>query len=436
MVKILFFFYLSLMVLFVSCGSYDKNLESTTPIGIKIRTGHSLRDEKDKSELPPGIDLAKPLSVHDAAAIAIWNNAQLAADLAQLGLAKSDMVEAGLIRNPRMDMLFPVGLKPFELMINLPLEAIWERPSKISAAEKAYEQLAETMVHNGLTTVLNTRIAHADLVLAKKREEILNKAAELRGRIAKINNSQRVRTGELTKVEGIATQVDFASSEELWMRAKHDTTLARMRLRLMLGLMMNSSQIDVEVEKVAITVPPPIEELIEKALASRPDLRAAELSVIAATKRARWEKVRVAQLSVLLSAKGVGTYGILYGPGISAELPIFNQNDGRRMRADSEVLQASKQYLALKQRVVFEISEARQLLEQAQEVLFRTKEKVLPLLTKSVALAEKEYKFGTASYLFVLEQTRALVDAQMRIAEFEAAVMRAEAVLKRGLGAG
>jgi outer membrane protein TolC len=53
---------------------------------------------------------------------------------------------------------------------------------------------------------------------------------------------------------------------------------------------------------------------------------------------------------------------------------------------------------------------------------------------KTVSLAEREYRRGAASYLFVLEQTRGLVDAQLREADFDAAVLRAEAQLKRAVG--
>jgi outer membrane protein TolC len=132
--------------------------------------------------------------------------------------------------------------------------------------------------------------------------------------------------------------------------------------------------------------------------------------------------------------KEVGTNGVLSGPGVSAEIPIFHQNNGKRDRAEADVEMVSMQYLALKQKIVFEVREARELLIQAQEVLIRTRKNVLPLVKKTVSLAEREYRRGAASYLFVLEQTRGLVDAQLREADFDAAVLRAEAQLKRAVG--
>jgi outer membrane protein TolC len=56
-------------------------------------------------------------------------------------------------------------------------------------------------------------------------------------------------------------------------------------------------------------------------------------------------------LAGMLSSKGIGTNGILTGPGLSAELPIFHRNQGLIARADADVEVASRQYLNLKQRV-------------------------------------------------------------------------------------
>jgi len=420
------------------CASVPKGIPEITKSGIRERTGHVINEGpiSESPSIPPGIDRSRPLSSDDAAGIALWNNPQFAADLATLGIARGDLIDAGQLRNPRIDVLFPLGLKPFEFLLNLPLEAIWERPSRVAAFEKAYEQLAHSLVQNGLTTVMNARIAHADLVVARKREEILKTAAELRLRISKLNNTQRVRDGELTEAEGIASHVDSATADETWTRARHETLLATYRFRLALGLILDGTELQVTSTEVKKTPVPPIEELLDKALKSRPDLKAAELAVAAAAKRANWEGARIAQLSFLLNTKGVGNSGILTGPGVSLEVPIFHRNDGRRDRADAEVEVASRQYLALKQRVAFEVSEARELLLQAQEVLVRNRENVLPLLSKSVKLAEKEYRRRAASYLFVLEQTRSLVDAELRAADAESAVSRAEATLRRATGGG
>ena len=414
----------------------SKGLSDLTQNGVRERTGFNLNPDlyKGGQSLPPGISLDTALTEDEAAAIALWNNPQFGADLASLGLARGDLIDAGQLRNPRLDVLFPVGAKPFELLLNLPIEAIWERPSRVDAATKAYEQLATSLVQNALTIVQEARIAHANLLLAQNREKILENAAELRKRIARMTTKERVRTGQLTQAEGIATEVDSASAEELWVRAKHETLLAEERFRLVLALMFSSAHFKVRSDGPSTAAPAPAEELVATALEQRSDLKAQEMNVKAAAARAGWESKKISQFALTLSAKEVGTNGILTGPGVSAEIPVFHRNGGKRERAEAELEMASMQYLALKQRVVFEVREARELLIQAQEVLFRTRNNVLPLVSKTVSIAEREYKRGGASYLFVLEQTRSLVDTQLREADFAAAVLREEAQVRRAVG--
>jgi cobalt-zinc-cadmium efflux system outer membrane protein len=169
-------------------------------------------------------------------------------------------------------------------------------------------------------------------------------------------------------------------------------------------------------------------------MAARPDLRAAELAIAAATKRAKWERSRVLLLSAQLSSKEVGANGVLTGPGVGVDLPIFNRNQGLIARAEAEVEVASRQYLALKQRVALEVAEAREQLVQALNALKIVRKQVLPPLQRAVALAEDQYKKGDVAYLFVLEQNRGLIDAQFRVVDSEAAIQRAQAQLERSVG--
>jgi len=181
-------------------------------------------------------------------------------------------------------------------------------------------------------------------------------------------------------------------------------------------------------------VPPPIDSLLEKALAARPDLRAAEMGIAVATKRAKWERSRILLLSAQLSSKEVGTNGVLTGPGVGVELPVFSHNQGLVARAEAEVELASRQYVALKQRVALEVAETRAQLVQALDALKAVREQVLPPLQRAVALAEDQYRKGDVAYLFVLEQNRGLIDAQLRVVDSEAAIRRAQAQLERSVG--
>ena len=407
-----------------------------TSAGIASRTNLPAIPEslsETQSPLPPGVDLNRPLTGDGAAAIALWKNTQLRVDFAALGLAQGDLIDAGLLRNPRFDSLFPVGLKPFDLLFNAPVDALWSRPRRVAASQAAYDQLAESLIQNGLNTVRDARLAHADLLLAKSREQAGERIAALRSRIVDLTNS-RLRAGDIGELEAMAARTEAATAGEQRVRLKHDVLIAWERLRIVLGLSTDRTSIEISQDAVDAVPPPDVSDLLGKAMEFRPDLRAAELATTAAAKRAGWVRARFYVVTAQLSSKVIGTSGLLTGPGLIAEIPIFNRNQGLIARADADVEAASRQYLNLKQRVAFEVYEARQLLVQAQDLLNQLHQQVLPQLRQAAALAEQQYQQGDVAYLFVLEQSRGLVDAELRLADAEAGVLRGKAQLERSVG--
>jgi outer membrane protein, heavy metal efflux system len=409
---------------------------ATTADTLRNQTGLSVPSDvptPGQTTLPPGITLERPLSWEDAAAIALWNNPQLQADSTTIGIARGDLIDAGLLRNPRADVLFPVGAKPFELLLNVPIEVLWQRPRRVEASRKAYEQLGQSLVQNALNTVRDARLAHADLALAQARLGVARQSAELRKRIAELTNA-RLRARDISELEAMAAQTEEGTSREQHVRFEYDAKLAEQRLRMVLGLVLNRTTLRITTAPVDVIPPPPTDVLLGRAMEARPDLRAAEIAIIAAARKGRWERSRLGLVFAQLSSKGVGDHGILTGPGLGMELPIFNQNQGLIARADAEVEVAVRQCWALKQKVAFEVQEARELLVQAQAALARLREDVLPPLQRTRALASDQYAKGEVAYLLMLEQTRGLVDAELHLADAEAAVRRAQAQLEWSVG--
>jgi len=130
----------------------------------------------------------------------------------------------------------------------------------------------------------------------------------------------------------------------------------------------------------------------------------------------------------------VGEAGIRSGPGLSAEVPFPNWNQGGISRADAEVRRAATGYAALRDQVELEIREAQVQYAQAAGSLKRLREEVLPAARESIRLAEKAYSDGEAAYLFVLEASRQLYDVALREADAMAALCRARAQLERSVG--
>ncbi|MFB3854417.1 MAG: TolC family protein [Vicinamibacterales bacterium] len=419
-----------------ACAARTPGVPGRTADEIRGRTGQTVRPPENKvdQQLPPDVSLDDGVSEEEAVAAALWGNAQLSADLSALGLARANLLEAGLLRNPSFQALFPVGVKPFELAVTWPLEAIFQRTRRVEAASREWEQIAEGLVQNGLNVARDARLAHSALLRAEQRARLSDDASKLADEIVHLT-AARLRAGDVSEVDLRLAEAAAGSARETAVRAAHEVVLARERMRFQMGLPAAAAQ-----EMRASASPaypealPPLDELREAAWSCRPDLRAQEIGVAAAAARARWQRSRWLVLSAVLSSKEVGTSGIRTGPGVSADIPVTASSHATTARADAEVEQASRLYIALRQKVDLEVSEAYERMLLAIELRAAVAGSVVPMFERAAAGARQAYESGDVSYLFFVEAQRQLLEARLRLADAEAAVRGAAAELDRSVG--
>ena len=154
-----------LIIILTGCAVHSIHNESYVSNAISGRTGHELRpvDEEGVLKLPDDVSLADGLTANGAVAIALWNNAQFQADLVDLGFARADLIDAGLLRNPVLSLLFPLGPKQLEATLNLPVDFFWQRPKRVAAAKLNAEQVADTLIQHGLNLVRDVMISYTEL---------------------------------------------------------------------------------------------------------------------------------------------------------------------------------------------------------------------------------------------------------------------------------
>jgi cobalt-zinc-cadmium efflux system outer membrane protein len=216
--------------------------------------------------------------------------------------------------------------------------------------------------------------------------------------------------------------------------AARDETLALERLRQKLGLALEAVPLRVVSREASPAVAEDIGVLVKEALASRPDVRAAELELEAAGKRAGLERAQAISLSGILDANGEGREGFEAGPGLAAAIPFFNLNQSGMQRARAELEQASQNYFALRQRVATEVRIAAVRFRQAEESRRAYRQEILPALEEAQARAQRAYELGEVSYLEVLFSTRELLHARLQEAAHSAEVTQARAELERSVG--
>lgn len=419
----------------LSCASTRPPVASPVTDRILSATGAAARIHASAvADLPPTVDPQDGLSSDEAVATALWNNAAFQVTLSQLGFARADLVDAGMLTNPVLSLLFPLGPKQLEATLRWPIEVLWERPKRRAAAQLALDATASSLVQSGLDLALAVRVSHADYALAIDRQRLATETAAALERIDTLTQS-RLAAGDIGALEARVARVDAARGRQDADRAAHDVRLARERLRLLMGLAANDPVVDRIQASPAPDACGAAADLLPRALAARPDVRAAEIAVEAAAARLGWERRRVLAFTAVLDANGQGTQGFEAGPGVDVGLPIFNRNQGGRLRAETELQRASAAYVAIQQQVGLDVRESVTLLEQARESRTAWRTTLVTPLEANLADAEDAYRAGDSSFLFVLENSRRLIEARLRERELAADETRALARIERATGA-
>lgn len=383
--------------------------------------------------MPPGIRIDDGLTEDEAVVIALWNNPDFQLQIAALGFARADLLEAGLLRNPVLSLLFPVGPKQFEATLKAPIEILWERPRRVAVARTSLERTGASLEQYGLDLVSAVRTAHIDLALAQARAQLAAQTASELDDINRLTQS-RLAAGDISELEARSAVIDAARARQEVTRVRFEVGLRQNDLRARLGLALDEAPLTVPAVAVASQACGAMPALLTEALASRPDVRASELAIDEAGRRLGWERSRILAVTAVLDANGSGSEGFEIGPGVEVGLPLFDRNQAARARGTAELERASRAYVATRQRVATELREASIQLEQANASLDEWRTTVLTPLEDQVRSAERAYGAGDVSYLFVLDMTRRLTDARLRLREAEADRARALVRTERAAG--
>jgi cobalt-zinc-cadmium efflux system outer membrane protein len=433
--------YLAFLILLTAgCAAHDPN-EGTSnnfsyiSVSLKERTNYTPRQNQESTrfELPEGVTLNDGLSQDEAIAVALWNNAQFQADLTVLGFARADLIEAKMLANPIFSLLFPIGPKELETDLGIPIDILWQRTHRISAARLDARGLAEDLIENGLGLIRDVETTYADLWLSQKKHELALQDNQLQIQISRLARA-RLAAGD---VSGLTAETAYVASLESTSKTKRlskETNIIRQQLNTLLGLSPDNTSYDIETINIAKKSTVSIDTLLQTALAARPDLRAAELAIESAGERIGWEKSKVYNFIAIIDAEDEDEYGLRVGPGLEVEIPIFNQNQGQIARAKAQMEQATRQYRALRQDIVLHVRQAYTRYVSAYEQFDLWDREIIPSLQNKVEETSKSFEIGQVPYLAVLEAKQRLIEAKVQLAESTMRLLHNAAELNYSIG--
>lgn len=358
----------------------------------------------------------RPITISHAVSIFLQQNLQLVASRYDIDTVDAEKLTARLRPNPEISVGFsdiPLDfrdnfVKPqtFSYDISQTFELGGKRRKRIDAAN-ANSEVAQAEFQIVVWQLTNDLKKKFYAVLLA--ESLLRLAQENQKTFAEIvkHTAEVFQLGEISgldlqrlEIEKFKFDTDVANSER-------DYEVALRDLRVTLG----GDYRAMDIEASGTLDPQPYEfslaELRNKALAARPDLKAAQLSERAADASIRLQNAqRIPDVTLGAGVEQVPQAGNTYNVGVGIPLPVHNRNQGERAKALIEKSKAQNQQQLITNQVVSDVDKALVAFEiQKRRVeLYRTG--ILTKVDNIQRLTEFSLKAGESSTLELLDAIR------------------------------
>jgi outer membrane protein TolC len=311
--------------LLAACASYQP-----LPLKTRVELKHKL------SELEhTGVNIDRPLSVYDIAVLAVENNPDLKATRTQRGVARAQVLEAGLLPNPSINASYAFLLNPPAAMFDAITVGITQDIQKsitmkgrLRAAQAAALQVDASILWEEWQLIGKARLLVFDLVEGEKQHKVLmDYTGLLRDRFER--GRRALSQGNVT-LSTVAPDLQAVSeARKDLFDLERDQEGRRHDLNALLGL---APEVVIPLQ-TQLQVLPVDTKAVMAALADladrRPDLIALQLGY-----RSQDEKFRGAIVGQFPALTFGPTYSRdtsdvrTFGPNLTMDLPIFDRNQG------------------------------------------------------------------------------------------------------------
>jgi outer membrane protein, heavy metal efflux system len=384
------------------------------------------------------------LALDEALRLALLNNRHLHAAFLQLGVARADWVQAGLLRNPTLGLAFllPAGGGRTRLAADMAqdIAGIWRLPAQRAAAQAGYGQRLLDVAQLAGDLIAQTQQAYIETAAAREGRALAAESAALARRTLAAMQT-RVDIGAAAEVDANLLRSVALSAELEAGHAERESALAARRLGALLSL--EPDLLDVE---LVDGVPFPAassgvvgrEAAAELARTNRIDVRAAAAALATAESRLRLEReLGWPDVEAGVAAErpeGGSDSDFLAGPALGVEIPLFDRNEAGIRRAEAERDAERARYEAVLSRVLQEARAAADRLDLALRLRATVEADLLPQAERSTALAQQAFDLGQATGLAVLEAQRAVLAAKQAWLDARVEAALADALLVRAIG--
>jgi len=384
--------------------------------------------------------MADGLSLEECERITLLHQKDLQAKLYEVGIAQADLLQAGLLSNPTLDLAirFPgdgtgnliYALLGFELL------ELWQIPAREEAAEYQLQATVAEVARAAVEQLRQTKLVYWE---AQTQDELCSLSAQ-QAQIAV--ESLQAQQGLAQEGMADAATVDASSLQAQRAQLVYERELAaRSQARQALGRVLSLEQ---DLDQLALVEDFPdtlnaslsVITLVEQAKRERLDLQAlaAKVSALEAELSLR-QRQRFGALSAGPNFEDMGDGQNSVGPAVSWTIPLFDRNQAGIAKAAFALEQARLQHQGAIAQTVQEVRSAWTVRLEAKLRHKRLAEDILPLMRSMEARLADSVELGMSPRTELLAKQWERLDSEAELIQARHDLLRAQLNLEWAVGA-
>lgn len=295
------------------------------------------------------------LSINDAISLSLIIDPGLKAQFEKLGISKTDLIQAGIPTNPRLDTIFQFPRTQcdkacIEVDLSFTLSDFWQIPLRKKIAQKELEIISQETSSMIIDLIMMAKQTYNRCMFEEAQLETTQKIYE--------HVKQLQHTIELRQLAGLASDYDIYfinTVVALWANKVTDQQLelqnAYLGLRNSIGVEVINKPLHIK-QKLHDTTTnvklPDGAKLVQFAKDHRPDVLMKRIKIQQAKNKRSLEKRKIIDNVTFGTAFTRGTDGShLFGPSIGLDLPAFDWNQAQIERAQKEKNRAEQDLISV-----------------------------------------------------------------------------------------
>jgi outer membrane protein, heavy metal efflux system len=386
---------------------------------------------------PPAAPAAR-VSMADAVRLALEHNHQMRAQRLNVDISKADEITAALKPNPVLTSTnenFPL-FAPSQLFnsdnflnnqnfvesLTYTFERGGKRRNRTIVAQDTTDVAARTSFDAERQLRFNTEQAFINVLLAKSSLDLAQEDLKNFSNVLDVDK-ERLRVGDLSQADFYKISLQMLQFQQDASSAEVALVQAKAALRQSVGFDALAEQFDVDGDLTYVKQAVTIDDLMREALATRPDLLAAQSSVkLAQDTQSLAYSNRARDVTGGVEYDRAGPLNAV-GFSISVDLPFHDRNQGNIAHSTVAVTQAREQEAQAVSTVQTDVLTAFATMQASERVLALYQTGYLDQAKQSLDITTYVYQHGSGTLLDLLDAERTYRSTQLAYRQALAAYM-------------